>query len=133
MSPPIFTSTLEAPNLLVIEAHGAIDAVTMEVALDMLIQDVETMSHGNLLMRADGIEWPTIGAIGVEFRHFGQMMRLLRKIDKIALLSDWPFYKLMAQIESLLIPNLVIRAFNPEEEPEARAWLSEPVHKDATA
>lgn len=133
MAQPVFTSTLEAPDLLVIEAHGAIDAVTMEVALDMLAKDMEGMAHGNLLMRAGGVEWPTLGAIGVELRHFGQMMGLLRKIDKVALLSDWPFYKFMAQLESALIPNLVIKGFNPDEEAQARAWLAEPSRVDATA
>lgn len=133
MTTPSFSSRLEHPNLLVIETHGALDAVGMEVALDMLVREMEEMHHGAILMRAEGVEWPTLGAIGVELRHWVQLMAMVEKVDKVALLTDQSWVKTLAGIESALIPNLVIKSFPPDGEDAARAWLAEPLSADATA
>lgn len=124
MTQPTFTATLDAPNLLVVEVTGAMTAVAMEVALDMLVPDVRDMHHGGVLMRAQGVEWPTLGAIGVELRHWGQLMAMIRKVDKVAVLTDQGWVRNLATVESLLVPNLVIRSFDPDQEATARSWLS---------
>jgi len=124
MTHPTFTATLDAPNLLVVEASGAMTAVAMEVALDMLVPEVQNMHHGGVLMRAAGVEWPTLGAIGVELRHWVQLMAMIRKVDKIAVLTDAGWVQNLAAVESFLIPNLEIRSFAPDAEASARAWLS---------
>ncbi|MGI3184966.1 STAS/SEC14 domain-containing protein [Nioella aestuarii] len=124
MTQPTFTATLEAPNLLIIEVTGAMTAVAMEVALDVLVPEVRDMHHGGVLMRAQGVEWPTLGAIGVELRHWGQLMAMIRKVDKVAVLTDQGWLRNLAMVESLLVPNLVIRSFAPDQEASARSWLS---------
>ena len=124
MTQPTFTATLDAPNLLIVEVTGAMTAVAMEVALDMLVPEVRDMHHGGVLMRAQGVEWPTLGAIGVELRHWGQLMAMIRKVDKVAVLTDQGWVRNLATVESLLVPNLVIRSFDPDQEVTARSWLS---------
>ncbi|RMA41865.1 SpoIIAA family protein [Rhodophyticola porphyridii] len=133
MTTPNFSSRLETPNLLVIETHGALDAVGMEVALSMLVAEMEGMHHGGVLIRAEGVEWPSLGAIGVELRHWVQLMAMVEKVDKVALLTDRSWVKTLAGIESALIPNLVIKSFPPDAEAEARDWLAAPLSVDATA
>jgi len=133
MTTPLFHSTRESDTLLVIEAHGAMDARAMEVALTLLVDEMEGMHHGACLVRAEGIEWPSLGAIGVEIRHWVQMMAMVEKLDKVAVLTDEGWVRTIASIESALIPNLVIRAFAPDQEDAARAWLAEPLSQDATA
>ena len=88
MTQPTFTATLDAPNLLVMEASGQMDSIAMEIALNMLVPVVKDMRHGGALLRARGVEWPTLGAIGVELRHWAQLMAMIRKVDKIAVLTD---------------------------------------------
>ena len=124
MSTPSFNSNLETPNLLVIEAHGSLDAVGMEVALDMLVREMEGMHHGSVLMRAEGVAWPSLGAIGVELRHWVQLMAMIEKVDKVAVLTDQTWVKAVAGVESALLPNLVIKSFSPDDEDTARAWLA---------
>ncbi len=124
MTDPSFTAELEAPNLLVVEATGQMDAIGMEIALDMLVPVVRKMSHGAMLMRAHDVSWPTLGAIGVELRHWVQLMAMVRKVDRVAVLTDQGWVKNAAAIESLLVPNLEIRSFAPTDEAAARAWLA---------
>lgn len=124
MTHPTFTATLDAPNLLVMDVTGQMDSVAMEVALDLLVPVVKDMRHGGALLRAEGVEWPTLGAIGVELRHWGQLMAMIRKVDKIAVLTDQGWVQNLAAVESLLVPNLEIRSFAPDAEADARAWLT---------
>ena len=124
MTIPSFTARLEAPNLLVMEAAGQMNAVSMEVALDMLVPVVKDMHHGGALVRAQGVEWPTLGAIGVELRHWGQLMAMVRKLDRVAVLTRQGWMQNLAMVESLLVPNLEIRSFDPDDEASARGWLA---------
>jgi hypothetical protein len=124
MTTPSFTARLEAPNLLVMEAAGQMNAVSMEVALDMLVPVVKDMHHGGALVRAQGVEWPTLGAIGVELRHWGQLMAMVRKLDRVAVLTRQGWMQNLAMVESLLVPNLEIRSFDPDDEASARDWLA---------
>ena len=130
MTHPTFTATLDAPNLLVMDVTGQMDSVAMEVALDLLVPVVKDMRHGGALLRAEGVEWPTLGAIGVELRHWGQLMAMIRKVDKIAVLTDQGWVRNLAAVESLLVPNLEIRSFAPDAEADARAWLTGGVPQD---
>ena len=124
MTTPSFTARLEAPNLLVMEAAGQMNAVSMEVALDMLVPVVKDMHHGGALVRAQGVEWPTLGAIGVELRHWGQLMAMVRKLDRVAVLTRQGWMQNLAMVESLLVPNLEIRSFDPDDAASARDWLA---------
>lgn len=124
MTHPTFTARLEAPNLLVIDASGAMTAVAMEIALNMMVPEVKDMHHGGILLRAKGVEWPTLGAIGVELRHWVQLMAMIRKVDRVAVLTDQGWVRNLAMVESLLVPNLEIRSFAPDSEVEARRWLA---------
>jgi hypothetical protein len=124
MTQPTFTARLDAPNLLVMEVTGQMDSVAMEIALNMLVPVVKDMRHGGALMHAKGVEWPTLGAIGVELRHWAQLMAMIRKVDKVAVLTDQGWVQNLAAVESLLVPNLEIRSFAPDAEAAARAWLS---------
>jgi hypothetical protein len=125
MTAPLFESHRESDSLLVMRASGSMDAVAMEVALDMLVAEVEGMHHGNMLMYAEGVEWPSLGAIGVELRHWAQLMAMVEKIDRVAVLTDEAWVRAITMAESALIPNLVIKAFPIDKEADARAWLAE--------
>lgn len=124
MTKPEFHATREGDNLIVIETTGKMDAVGMEVALDMLVREMDGMHHGGILMRAEGVEWPTIGALAVELRHWVQLMAMVEKVDKTAILTDDAWLKGWAAVESALIPNMVVKSFALDDEAGARAWLS---------
>lgn len=122
MSDPKFEVTREGPNSLRIAVSGRIDAAMMEVALQQMSTEMEGMAHGDVLMIDEGAEWPTLGAIGVELRHWPQMIAMLHQLDRAALVSHNQLFRSAATLESALIPGYEIRNFN--DEASARAWLA---------
>ncbi len=122
MSDPKFEITREGPNSLRIAIAGRVDAALMEVALQQMSTEMEGMAHGDVLIIDEGAEWPTVGAIGVELRHWPQMMAMLHQLDRAALVSHNAFFRNAAAIESALIPGYEIRNFN--DEASAREWLN---------
>lgn len=125
MTKSVFSAKREADDLVVITMSGKLDATMTKVALDMLVLEMDDMHHGGILMRAGGVEWPTLGAIGVELRHWGQMMAMIEKIDRAAILTDDGIIRAAAAVESALIPGITMRSFDLSEEAGARAWLAE--------
>ncbi|WP_341861970.1 STAS/SEC14 domain-containing protein [Gymnodinialimonas sp. 57CJ19] len=118
-----FTVDRTGPNSLRVTMAGALDSVAMEAALQTLTLEMEGMAHGDLLMIDQGAEWPSIGAIGVELRHWPQMITVLHQIDRAAFVSDNQLFRAAATIESALLPGLEIKNF--DDELSAAAWLAE--------
>ena len=118
-----FTVERTGPNSLRVTLAGALDAIAMEVGLEALSTEMEGMAHGDLLMIDQGAEWPSLGAIGVELRHWPQMMAMLHQLDHVALVTHNQIFRTAAAIESALIPGYVIRSFN--DVASAQEWLAE--------
>ncbi|MEJ6395389.1 STAS/SEC14 domain-containing protein [Gymnodinialimonas sp. 2305UL16-5] len=110
-------------NSLRATISGAMDAITMEAALTTLSSEMAGMAHGDMLMIDQGASWPTIGAIGVELRHWPQMMAMLHQLDRTAFVTHNPMFRAAATMESAFLPGFEIRCFN--DEASAQAWLTE--------
>ncbi|GAB5445533.1 STAS/SEC14 domain-containing protein [Gymnodinialimonas sp.] len=123
MIEPHFTVSRTGPNSLRVSISGALDAITMEAGLQAMSLEMEGMAHGDLLIVDQGAEWPSLGAIGVELRHWPQLMAMLHQIDRAALVSHNQIFRAAAAVESVLIPGYEIRSFN--DEASATAWLEE--------
>lgn len=123
MTDPKFTVERVGPNSIRMTVAGAMDAQTMEVGLQLLSTEMEGMAHGDALMIDEGAAWPTMGAIAVELRHWPQLMAMLHKLDRMALVSHNPMFRTAALIESAMIPGYEIRSFN--DEASAAEWLAE--------
>ena len=123
MTEPHFTVERTGPNTIRVTIAGALDAVAMEAGLQAMTLEMEGMAHGNMLMIDQGAEWPSLGALGVELRHWPQMMAMLHQIDRAALVSHNAFFRGAAAVESALIPGYEIRSFN--DEASATQWLAE--------
>lgn len=116
-----FTVERTGPNALRVCVAGALDARMMEVGLQLLSQEMTGMAHGDLLILDQGTEWPSLGAIAVELRHWPQLMAMLHQIDRVALVTHNPWFRTAATIESALIPGYEIRNFN--DAASAAEWL----------
>ena len=123
MKDPKLDIKRDGPNSLRIAMAGRIDAALMEVALQQLSAEMAGMAHGDLVMVDEGAEWPSLGAIGVELRHWPQMMAMLHQLDRCAFVSRNQIFRGAATIESALLPGLEIRNF--DDEASARAWLGD--------
>jgi len=110
-------------NRLDIEMSGKLNAEEMRIALDELVSKSKDIKNGKMLYEIIDFHLPSLGAIGVEFRRLPALFGLLKKFDRVAVLTDKTWLKKVSEIEGALYPGLEIRAFNRNRKAEAEAWL----------
>lgn len=110
-------------NRLDVEFGGKIDSAQMTAVLDEMFAALADMEHGLLLYRIGILEMPTMGAIGVELANLPKIFRMIRKIDRIAVVCDQDWIQAWAEIEGKLIPGVEMKSFDLDEEDEALGWL----------
>jgi len=110
-------------NRLDVEFHGALDAAQMRAGLDDLSAKAAGIEHGRMLYRIRDFDMPSMGAIAVELRHTMQMLRLMRRFDRIAVVADAAWVRTVSEIEGALFPGVQLKAFDAAHASEAEAWL----------
>ncbi len=114
---------LKEPNMVGVDLDGSIDAAEMAVGLDALIELCDGMEGGGMFYRITDFQMPTLNALAVEFRKLPQLFRLVRSIDKAAVLTNQGWIKTVSELEGALIPGLEIKAFDLDEEDAALDYL----------
>lgn len=107
-----------------IDFSGRIDGDGMRELLDELMRKSAGIEHGRMLYRVREFEWPTPGAIGMELMRAPELLELMRRFDRVAVLADEEWVRLASRFEGALMPRLELRAFALDEEAEAEAWLA---------
>lgn len=115
--------TKPSDNRLDIELTGAMDSAMMRLALDELIEKSEGISGGRMLYTITDFEWPTFGAILVEFGYISKLFAWMGKFDRCAVLSDAGWLRTAAEIEGAMFPGIEIKAFELDDGEAAEAWL----------
>lgn len=112
--------------------RGKVDAAAMRDFIPRALIATEGVEHGQLLMFVGGDDWPTLGAVATEILELPKMIQLMRRFDKVAVITDKDWLGQMAEIEGLLIPGLKVESFDLDELREAEMWLdgiiTEPHH-----
>ena len=119
----MFTVTANGENRLDVELSGPIDADTMKAALDELTCLSEHIKHGKMLYTVTDFQWPSLGAIGVEFTRVPALLGLITKFDGAALLTDEGWIKKIGEFKGKVIPGMEIKSCSLEQRAEAEAWL----------
>lgn len=81
--------------------------------------------HPKLSILADVVGSPTIwpNVVLEEMKHLPTIFRLMRALEKIAVVADADWIRTAAKIESKLIPGVEYQVFTREEAAQARAWI----------
>lgn len=111
-------------NRLDLEFGGKLDSEDMKEALDELISKSHGIESGRLLYRIGDFEFPTFGALVVELSRLPELLKLMKKFDRAAVLTDKKWVQNVSEFEGMLIPGLEIKAFDFDAEEEAEAWLA---------
>lgn len=111
-------------NRLDLDLTGKIDSDEMRVLLDEFVTKSEGIESGRILYRIHDFELPSISAIGVELKRLPGLLKVIQRYERIALISDKKWLRTLGEWEGKLIPGLDIKAFNPDEEAAAEAWLT---------
>jgi hypothetical protein len=118
----MFNITRESDGLILLHITGRIDAAEMESGLQHLFADLAEETGARILFRMDDAVLLELSAIAVELRHLPHMLRMMSRIDRVAVLSDEGWVRTGAEIEGRMIPGVEIRSWPLSEEAEARAW-----------
>lgn len=106
-----------------LELQGQIGQDQMRAGLDDLLEASAEIKHGKMLYRITDFKVPTFGAIMIEFARLPKLFGLIRKFGRVAVLADGEWVRKISEMEGKLYPDLEIRAFEPDQEAEAEAWL----------
>jgi len=111
-------------NRLDIEMSGKLNAEDMKIAIDELVSKSKNIENGKMLYEVIDFHLPSLGAIRIEFSRLPEMLRLMKKFDRAAVLTDKTWLKKVSEFEGALFPGLEIKAFDRDQKAEAEAWLS---------
>lgn len=120
----MFKVTPNGINRLDIEMSGKLNAEDMKTALGELVSKSKNIEKGKMLYKVIDFHLPSLGAIKIEFSRLPSMLRLMKKFDRAAVLTDKTWLKKVSEFEASLFPGLEIKAFDIDQISEAEAWLS---------
>lgn len=120
----MFKITPKGINRLDIELSGKLDTEEMKTALDELVRQSEKIENGKMLYEIVDFHLPSLGAMAIELSRLPAMLGLMRKFNRVAVLSDKTWLKKISELEGALFPGLEIKAFDRNKKAEAEAWLA---------
>ena len=120
----MFTIEPNGPNRLDIALSGKLDADEMKSALDDLVRKSEGIKNGRMLYDVIAFHLPSLAAIKIEFSRLPEMIGLMKKFSRAAVLTDKTWLKKVSELEGLFYPGLEIKAFDRDQKTEAEEWLA---------
>jgi len=116
--------TKSGPNRLDLELQGKITTEDMQEILDEFVNLSREIEHGKMRYTIYDFDFPSIDAIMVKLSRLPELFRLLKRFDRIVILTNKTWLQKVAQFEGFLVPGLEIKAFDLDEKAEAEAWLA---------
>jgi hypothetical protein len=120
----MFTIEPNGRNRLDIAMSGRLDADEMQNALDDLVRQSEGIENGKMLYDVIDYHLPSLAAIKLELARLPEMLRLIRRFDRAAVLTDKTWLKKVSELEGLFYPGLEIKAFDRDQKTAAEEWLA---------
>ena len=112
-------------NRLDLQVSGKIDSEEMKIGLTNFIKKSDGIVNGKVFYKIDDLAMPSLATIGVKMKQRPELLSILKRFDRMAVVSDKRWLNTVADWEGALIPGLDIKGFLPEQEAEAQAWLDE--------
>lgn len=112
------------PNRLDIQLSGKLNTEEMKHALNELVSKSKNIENGKMLYEIIDFHLPSLGAITIEISRLPQLLGLIKKFDRVAVITDKAWLKKASELEGALFPGLEIKAFGSDQRAEAEAWLS---------
>ena len=96
----MFKITLNGPNRLDIEMSGRLNTEDMKIALEELVSKSEDIENGVMLYDVFDYHLPSLGAITIEFSRLPEMLGLMKKFKRAAVLTDKNWLKKISEFEA---------------------------------
>lgn len=121
----MFNVRITGANRVDLEFSGKIDSEGMRQILEGFDAKLEGMQNVRMLYRIEDFQMPTLGAMMVKLGELPSLLKLMKRIDKIAMLVDKKWIQKVADLEGTLFPGLDIKGFDLDQSDDAEAWLAE--------
>lgn len=125
----MLTITPLSPRAIEVVAEGRFTAADVAPALDRLWQILDEMPRLDILVDVRGSPSIGLSAITEEIKHLPSLFRLIRQIERVAIVADAGWVRAVSKLESALIPGLHYEVYERHEAAHAREWLLR--HTDA--
>jgi hypothetical protein len=112
-----------APVALAMNIAGRIDAKDVARAFDAIAALPKGGPVHLLVTLADDIAPRWREALAEEWRRRAEVVALLHRAGRIAIVAPQAWIRVAAAIEGAVIPGLSYRTFHPEEAEAAREWV----------
>lgn len=106
-----------------IVAEGHFTAADVAPALDRMAQLLDEMPKLDVLADVRGSPSIALSAIGEEMKRLPLVFRLIRQVERVAIVADAQWVRVASRIESALIPGVHYEVYERAEAAHARAWL----------
>lgn len=121
----MFTVRKNGDNRLDLEFSGKLDSDDMRAALDELVEKSTGVESGSMLYTIGEFKMPSLGALGLELSRIPELLKVMRRFSRAAVLCDKKWIQKVSEFEGMLMPGLEIKAFDRDEIHEAETWLRE--------
>ena len=111
------------PRAIAIIAEGHFTATDIAPALERMAAVLDVTPRIDIFADVRGSPSISLSAVTEELRHWPLLIRLIRAIDRVAIVADAQWVRTASRIESALIPGVHYEVYARKDEAHARAWL----------
>lgn len=119
----MLTFTSLSPRAIAIVASGHFTAADVASALAQLETILDQTPQLDILADVRGSPSIALSAIVEELKHLPLLIRLIRAIDRVAIVADAEWVRAASRIEGAIIPGIHYEVYERKDEAHARAWL----------
>ncbi|MEY4642020.1 MAG: hypothetical protein RLZZ227_2014 [Pseudomonadota bacterium] len=117
-----------ADDRLNLTIGGKLDSDEAAQLIAALFRHSTGIRQGRMLIDIDGFDLPTFGGLKVELARLPDLWHLSRQFAHAALLADETWLRGLGNVESKLMPGLVIKSFRKDQRYHAETWLQSVMH-----
>jgi hypothetical protein len=119
----MLTITPLSPRAIEIVAEGHFTAAQVAPALNRMAAILDDMPQLDILADVRGSPSIALSAIAEELRHLPLVFRMIRQIERVAIVADAGWIRTLSRIESAMIPGVHYEVYARHEAAHAREWL----------
>lgn len=108
---------------LEVRVQGALDGEHLLGLIKAMFELTQDMRHVKVLFRLEALELPTPIAMLGELARKPHLITLFDRLDRCVFVAERPWRRLVERLHSLLLPNLELKSFPPQELSAAKKWL----------
>lgn len=113
----------EEPHVVALRASGRVDAEDLQQAIDAIEQAKQAHPRVSLYAEINDMRWMTFTALLRDLGYGLTQIGELSHYHRIAVVTDRPWLRPLAELENRLFHPLEVRVFPARERAGALAWI----------